>query len=45
MAISQNPILPDCHSSKILILLHFSINLSKTFRIDVNIDFANTNYG
>ena len=42
MAISQNPILPKSHSSKSLLLLHFSMNLSKSFRINVNIDFAHT---
>ena len=26
-------------------ILHFSMNLSETFRIDVNMDFANTNDG
>ena len=45
VAISQNPILPKCHSPKSLLLLHFSMNLSETFRIDVNMDFAHTNYG
>ena len=44
VAISQNPILPKCHSPKSLLLLHFSMNLSETFRIDVNMDFAHTNY-
>ena len=44
VAISQNPILPKCHSPKSL-LLHFSMNLSETFRIDVNMDFAHTNHG
>ena len=43
MAISQNPILPKCHSPKSLLLLHFSTNLSETFRIEVNMDFAHTN--
>ena len=28
MAISQNPILPKCHSPKRLLLIHFSMNLS-----------------
>ena len=37
VAISQNPILPKCHSPKSLLLLHFSMNLSETFRIDVNL--------
>ena len=45
MAISQNPILPKCHSPKSLLLLHFSKNLSETFRINVNMDFAHTNRG
>ena len=45
VAISLNPILPKCHSPKSLLLLHFSMNLSETFRIDVNMDFAHTNYG
>ena len=40
MAISQNSILCKCHSPKSLILLHFSMNLSETFRINVNMDFA-----
>ena len=44
MAISQNPILPNCHSPKSL-LLHFSMNLSETFRINVNMDFAHNNRG
>ena len=39
-AISQNPILPKCHSPKSLLLLHFSMNLFETFRINVNMDFA-----
>ena len=42
MAISQNPILPKCHSPKSLHLLHFSMNLFETFRINVNMDFADT---
>ena len=45
MAISQKPILPKCHSPKSLLLLHFSMNLSETFRINVNMDFAHTNCG
>ena len=45
VAISQNPILPKCHSPKSILLLHFSMNLSETFRIDVNMDFAHTNHG
>ena len=43
MAISQNPILPKCHSPKSLLHLHFSMNLPETCRIDVNMDFTNTN--
>ena len=43
MVISQNPILPKCHSPKSLLHLHFSMNLSETCRIDVNMDFTNTN--
>ena len=43
VAISQNPISPKCHSPKSLLLLHFSTNLSETFRINVNMDFAHTN--
>ena len=45
MAISQNPILPKCHSPKSLLLIHFLMNLSETFRISVNIDFAHTYRG
>ena len=45
VAISQNPILPKCHSPKSLLLLHFSTNFSETFRINVNMDFAHTNDG
>ena len=45
MAISQDPILPKCHSPKSLLLLYFSMNLSETFRINVNMDFAHTNRG
>ena len=41
LAISQNDILAKCQSPKSLLFLHFSMNLSETFRIDVNIDFAN----
>ena len=37
MAVSQNPILPKCHSPKSLLLPHFSMNLSETFRINVYI--------
>ena len=33
-----------CHSPKSL-LLHFSMNLSETFRINVNMDFAHINHG
>ena len=43
MAISQNPILPKCHSPKSLLLLHFFMNLYETFRINVNMYFAHTN--
>ena len=39
MAISQNLILPKCHSPKSL-LLHFSMNLSETVRINVNMDLG-----
>ena len=42
MAISQNPIMPKCHSPKSLLLLHFSMNLSESFRINVNMEFART---
>ena len=45
MAISQNPILPKCHSPKSLRHLHFSMNLSETVRINVNMDFAHSNCG
>ena len=41
MAISQNAILAQCQLPKSLLLLHFLMNLSQTFRIDVNMDFAN----
>ena len=44
-AISQNLILPNCHSPKRLLLLHFLINLPETFRINVNMDFAHTYHG
>ena len=44
MAISQIPILPKCQSPKSLLLLHFSMNLTETFRIDVNMDFAKTSH-
>ena len=44
MAISQNPILPKFNSLKSL-RLHFSMNLSENFRINVNMDFAHTNHG
>ena len=43
MAISQNHILPNCHSPKSL-LLHLLINLSENFRINVNMDFAHTKW-
>ena len=36
MAISRNPILPMCHLPKSLLLLNFSMNLSESFRINVN---------
>ena len=42
MAISQNLILPKCHSLKSLLPLHFSMNLSESFGINVNMDFAPT---
>ena len=45
VAISQNPILPKCHSPKSLLLQHFLMNLSETFRINVNMDFAHTYHG
>ena len=45
MAMSQNPILPKCHSPKSQLLLHFSMNLSETLRINVNMNFAHTNRG
>ena len=45
VVISKNPILPKCHPPKSLLLLHFAMNLSETFRIDVNMDFAHTNNG
>ena len=45
MAISQNPILPKCHSPKSLLLQHLSINLSENVRINVNMDFTHTNRG
>ena len=45
VAISQNPILLKCHSPKSLLFLHFSMNLSETFRININRDFAQTNHG
>ena len=41
MAISQNAILAKCQSQKSLLLLHFYVSLSETFRIDVYMDFAN----
>ena len=41
MAISQDAILVKWQSPKFLLLLHFFMNLSETFRIDVNMDFAN----
>ena len=36
MAMSQNALFVKCHSPKFLLLLHFSMNLSGTFRIDVS---------
>ena len=45
MAISQNPILPEGNSPKSLLLLNFSMNLSETVRINVNMKFAHTNCG
>ena len=44
VAISQNSIFPKCHSPKSLLILHFSMNFSETFRINVNMDFAHTNH-
>ena len=44
MAISQNPILPKCYSPK-KPTPTFSINLSETLRINVNMDFAHNNRG
>ena len=41
MAISQNAILVQCQLPKSLLLQHFSMNLSETFRIDLNMDLAN----
>ena len=41
MAISQNAILAKCQSSKSLLLLQFLMDLSETFGINVNMDFAN----
>ena len=41
IAISQNAILAKCQSPKSILLLNFYVNLSETFRIDVNMDFAN----
>ena len=41
MTISQNAILAKCQSPKSLLLIHFSINLSETFKINVNMNFAN----
>ena len=45
IALSQNSILRKCHSPKSLLLLHFSMNLSETLRINVNMDFVHTNGG
>ena len=44
MALSQNAILAKCLSPKSLLLLHFYVNLSENFRIDVNMDFANKKF-
>ena len=41
MSISQNSILAKCQSPKSLLLLHYSMSLFETFRINVNVDFAN----
>ena len=41
LAISENAIFAKCQSPKSLLLLYFSMNLFETFRIDVNMDFAN----
>ena len=41
----QNGHISKPHSPKSLLLLHFSMNLSETFRIVVNMDFAHTNRG
>ena len=41
MAISQNAILAKWQSPKSLLFLHFLINLSQSFKIDVIMDFAN----
>ena len=38
---NQNTILAKFQSLKSLILLHFSMNLSEAFKIDVNMDYAN----
>ena len=45
MAISQNPILPKLSITKKPNFPIFSMNWSETFRIDVNMDFANTYHG
>ena len=45
MAISQNPIFPKWRSPKSILLLHFIMKFSETFKIDVNMDLANTNHG
>ena len=44
MAISQNAILSKWQSPKSLHALNFSINWSETFRIDVNMNFANDRF-
>ena len=39
------PFCPSVNNQKAcLLLLHFSMNLSETLRIDVNMDFANNNH-
>ena len=43
VAISQNPILHKCHSPKSLLLLHFLMNLSETFRINVKMNWRHIN--
>ena len=46
----NNGHISKCHFAQVsitekLLLLHFSMNSSETFRIDENIDFANTVHG